>query len=126
MFPTPLQGGELMDTQQIEAALAEVKEFEKSHPGTKYGIDFGLIAQGLYSAASFKSATAAATLAGLVNGMMMPKRESLERLSGDEAREILEESLLREPLAAMFYAGYKFALALREAEILERHAKEGR
>ena len=107
-------------SERFESAISEVRNYEQSHPGVKYGSDFGSVATALYDSAAFKSLNQIVVMMGLFSAMTAPKGGS----SKDDIDKFLNESPLREYLAVAFYAGFKAAMATRESAILERSMED--
>jgi len=101
---------------QIDSIFSAIEEYEKKNLGIKYGDEFPEIARALIDSTKFKDIVKGVSIIGLLTALTITK---------GEAKDFIEDSPMRVPLAGLFYAGYKLGLETAEIKSLEKlHNKE--
>ena len=115
----------MVTAEQLDQIIKEMMEFEKANIGLKCGPEFADIAKHLVQSKSFRQAVVAITVLTALTGSSILPVEKLLGMDNLEEREkeIMMSSPLKEPLASMFFIGYKAGILDSQGKKLEELMK---
>src|SRR5271169_5245502 len=108
-------------TATIDHELVSVDQYANQNFGLTAGPDFPQFASALLESKACMGRIKVVTMIGMLGALSLPKFSTPgEPMTDAQATEFFSKSALREPLATLFYAGYRVGKARAEQELLEK------